>query len=120
MFGVAFSHQGEGCTFETLCAVFTIADPAVSRLAEIVHDLDLKDGRFGATDAATVAALIDGLQLATADDDLLLERGITLFESLYLAFGQAARPTGPRRVAAPKTRSARSSGAKAGRRQRSS
>ncbi len=120
MFGVAFSHQGEGCTFETLCAVFGIADPAVSRLAEIVHDLDLKDGRFGAADAATVAALIDGLQLATADDDLLLERGITLFESLYLAFAQAARPTGPRRVAAPIARGARASAAKARRRRRSS
>ncbi len=116
MFGVAFSHQGEGCTFETLCAVFGIADPAVSRLAEIVHDLDLKDGRFGAADAATVSALIDGLQLATANDDLLLERGITLFESLYLAFARAARPTGPRRVAAPIARGARASAAKGRRR----
>ena len=120
MFGVAFSHQGEGCTFETLCAVFGIADPAVSRIAEVVHDLDLKDGRFGAADAATVAALIDGLQLATADDDVLLERGITMFESLYLAFAQAARPTGPRRVAAPKAKGARASAAKARRRGRSS
>ena len=68
----------------------------------------------------TVATLIDGLQLATADDDLLLERGITLFESLYLAFAQAARPTGPRRVAAPIARRARASAAKAGRRRRSS
>jgi hypothetical protein len=114
MFGVAFSHQGEGCTFETLCAVFGIVDPAVSRIAEIVHDLDLKDGRFGAADAATVAALIDGLQLATADDDQLLERGITLFESLYLAFAQAARPPGPRRVVGPNTRRARASAAKSG------
>ena len=119
MFGVAFSHQGEGCTFETLCAVFGIADPAVSRLAEIVHDLDLKDGRFGAADAATVAALIAGLQLATADDDLLLERGITLFESLYLAFGQAAGPARPRRVATPPARGARAPAAKAGRRRSS-
>jgi hypothetical protein len=119
MFGVAFSHQGDGCTFETLCAVFGIVDAAVSRLAEIVHDLDLKDGRFGAADAATVAALIDGLQLATTDDELLLERGITLFESLYLAFAQATRPAGPRRVAAPPDRGARPA-AKGRRRQRPS
>ena len=119
MFGVAFSHQGEGCTFETLCSVFGITDPAVSRLAEIVHDLDLKDGRFGAADAATVAALIDGLQLATGDDDLLLERGITLFESLYLAFAQAASATGPRRVAAPVAKAARVTGRKPPRRRRS-
>jgi hypothetical protein len=99
MFGVEFSHQGEGCTFETLCTVFAIDEPAIRRIAAIVHDLDLKDGRFGAVEAGTVGALIDGLQLATPDDDALLERGITLFESLYQSFARAARPTGPRRVA---------------------
>ena len=99
MFGVAFSHQGEGCTFETLATTFAVDDPAVTRIAAIVHDLDLKDGRFGAAEAPAVAAVIDGLQLSTADDDTLLERGITLFESLYLAFAQSARTAGPRPVA---------------------
>lgn len=104
MFGVEFSHQGEGCTFETLCTVFGITDPAVARIAQIVHDLDLKDGRFGPPDAGTVGTLIEGLQLTTAEDDLLLERGITLFESLYGAFAQSARASGPRPVARPRTR----------------
>lgn len=44
MFGVAFSHQGDGCTFETMCAVFGVHEPAVARVAAFVHDLDLKDG----------------------------------------------------------------------------
>lgn len=104
MFGVEFSHQGEGCTFETLCTVFGITDPAVARIGQIVHDLDLKDGRFGAPDAGTVGTLIEGLQLTTAEDDLLLEHGITLFESLYRAFAQSARASGPRPVAKPRTR----------------
>jgi hypothetical protein len=104
MFGVEFSHQGEGCTFETLCTVFGVTDPAVARIAQIVHDLDLKDGRFGAPDAGTVGTLIEGLQLTTGGDDLLLERGITLFESLYRAFAQSARAAGPRSVAKPRTR----------------
>ena len=52
MFGVEFSHQGEGCTFETLCAVFAIQEPAVARIAAIVHDLDLKDGRFARSGGA--------------------------------------------------------------------
>lgn len=98
MFGVEFSHQGGGCTFETLCIVFGITDPAVARIAQIVHDLDLKDGRFGAPEAATIGALIEGLQLATADDHDLLERGITLFESLYRSFAQSTRTPGPRPV----------------------
>ncbi|MGE0362115.1 MAG: chromate resistance protein ChrB domain-containing protein [Vicinamibacterales bacterium] len=105
MFGVEFSHHGDDCTFETLCRVFGIDEPAVARIAAIVHDLDLKDGRFGAAEAATVGALIDGLQRATDDDGLLLERGITLFESLYQSFGHAERPPRPRAVAG--TRSTR-------------
>lgn len=98
MFGVAFSHRGDGCTFETLCGVFGISEPAVLHMGAIVHDLDLKDGRFGTSDAGTVGVLIDGLQLATDDDGLLLERGMTLFESLYLAFANRAK-AGPRGVA---------------------
>jgi hypothetical protein len=99
MFGVEFSHHGDGCTFETLCATFGIHEPAIARIAGLVHDLDLKDGRFGASEAPAVGTIIDGLQLTTADDDTLLERGITLFESLYLAFAHSARTAGPRPVA---------------------
>jgi len=102
MFGVEFSHQGDGCTFETLCAVFGLEGPALSRIAAIVHDLDLKDGRFGAPECSTVGAMIDGLQLAYQSDEALLEQGITLFDSLYRSFEQSSRPTGPRAAAKPK------------------
>jgi hypothetical protein len=101
MFGVEFSHQGEGCTFETLCSVFGIDRPALSRIAAIVHDLDLKDGRFGAPECGTVGAMIEGLQLAYQNDDALLEQGMTLFDSLYRSFEQADRSTGPRLTARP-------------------
>ena len=104
MFGVDFSHQDEGCTFETLCAVFGIQEPAVARVAAVVHDLDLKDGRFGAPEGATVGTLIEGLQLAHADDEALLAQGIALFEALYRAFEQSARAAGPRPVARPRKR----------------
>jgi hypothetical protein len=92
MFGVEFSHHGDRCTFETLCAVFRIDDPAVERVGTIVHDIDLKDERHGAPEAATIGALIDGLQLSIADDAALLAQGISLFESLYRSFTRSARP----------------------------
>jgi hypothetical protein len=101
MFGVEFSHQGDGCTFETLCAVFGIDRPALSRIAAIVHDLDLKDGKFGAPECGTVSAMIEGLQLAYPHDDALLEQGITLFDSLYRSFEHSDRSTGPRLTARP-------------------
>jgi hypothetical protein len=99
MFGVEFSHQGDGCTFETLSAVFGLAGPALSRIAAIVHDLDLKDGRFGAPECGTVGAMVEGLQLAWQDDEALLQHGMTLFESLYRSFERSSRPRGPRLAA---------------------
>lgn len=117
MFGVEFSHQGEGCTFETLCTVFALQEPAIARLATIVHDLDLKDGRFGAPEAGTVGAVIEGLQLAHADDETLLAQGMALFDSLYRSFEQSARAAGPRPLAKPR-KSAASKKARSSRRRR--
>jgi hypothetical protein len=105
MFGVEFSHHGEACTFETLCTVFDIQEPAVARIAAIVHDLDLKDERFGAPEGAAVGSVIDGLQLAQSDDHELLTQGITLFDALYRSFERSTRATAPRPVARPRTRS---------------
>lgn len=102
MFGVEFSHQADSCTFETLCSMFGIHDGAVERLAAIVHDLDLKDGRFGVREAPVVAAIIEGLQLAKSDDDPLLDAGMTLFDSLYRSFEQSTRLAGPRPLARPR------------------
>lgn len=99
MFGVEFTHRGDHCTFETLCAVFGIDDAAASRVAAIVHDVDLKDGRFGAVEASTVAMLVDGLQLAYADDDALLTQGMVLFDALHRAAERAMRASGARVLA---------------------
>jgi hypothetical protein len=78
-----FTHEGSSCTFETLTARFDITDPVTRRLGDIVHDLDLKDARFGAPEAVAVGHLIEGLQRLYADDQVLLQRGIDLFEALY-------------------------------------
>jgi hypothetical protein len=102
MFGVDFSHRQDGCTFETLCDLFALRDSAVSRIGAIVHDLDLKDARFGAAECPTVGALIDGLQMAIADDHALLAQGITVFDSLYRSFDRSVRLSGPRRVVKPR------------------
>jgi hypothetical protein len=81
-----FGHEGERCTFEVLQQRFAIKDPAVSRIGEIVHDLDLKDDRFKSPHAPTVGHLVEGLRAAHPDDAELLAHGMTLFEALYLSF----------------------------------
>jgi hypothetical protein len=77
-----FSHLGDKCTFEVLAERFGITDSAVVRLAEIVHDLDMKDNRYSAPEAPAVGRMIDGLRQLHADDAMLLEQGIAMFEAL--------------------------------------
>ena len=79
--GVGFTHQGAMCTFETLVAEFRIQDPVVVRLSRIVHDLDLKDGRFGLPQTVPVGHVIDGLRGLYADDQALIEQGISFFDA---------------------------------------
>jgi hypothetical protein len=99
MFGVEFTHRDDHCTFETLCADFALDDPALRHVASIVHDLDLKDGRFNPAEAPAVGLLIEGLQLAHLDDSELLGHGIVLFDALYRATQRTVQPAGPRPVA---------------------
>lgn len=107
MYGVGFGHEGDRCTFETLLLRFGITDRAATRLREVVHDLDLKDGKYAAPEAATLGAAIDGLQLSCADDHQLLDRGIILFEAMYRSFSEQDRSPRPRVTATPPRRSTR-------------
>jgi hypothetical protein len=78
-----FKHEGDRCTFEVLRDRFAVDDPAVRRLGEIVHDLDLKDDRFKDPHAATIGILVEGLRSSLVDDGKLLEQGMLMFEALY-------------------------------------
>jgi hypothetical protein len=102
MFGVELTHRGDCCTFETLCNVFGLTDRAIVRVTAIVHDLDLKDRRFGAPEAPAIGLITDGLQLAWDEDQALLAQGIGLFDALYRAFERDARPPASRVVAGPR------------------
>ena len=73
---------------------FDIEDPAVRRIAEIVHDLDLKDDRFRSPDAPTIGKLVEGLRASIADDDQLLAQGMALFEALYQSIQNGKTPRG--------------------------
>jgi hypothetical protein len=84
------THEGDRCTFETLVARAGITDPAIREIAEIVHDVDLKDGKFTRADAAGVQRLVAGLILAHPEDEARLSRGFALFDDLHSSFAQAA------------------------------
>jgi len=102
MYGVELGHQRGGCTFETVARRFAIDDPAVARLARIVHQLDLKTGEPTAPDAAVIGQMVEGLRRMYPDDRELLERGIVMFEALYQSQSdrRAATADGARKAVA--------------------
>ena len=86
MYGVEFGHQGSHCTLETLIERFAIADPATARLSQVVHDLDMKDERYGVPECAAVGRLVEGLRQLYPDDDKLLAQGMIVMEALHRSF----------------------------------
>ena len=83
MFEAEYTHEGDRCTFEVLLERFGLRDPALDALAEIVHDIDLKDEKFGRAETPGVAAVLQGIAATTSDDAERLARGGALFDGLY-------------------------------------
>ena len=83
MFEAEFTHEGDLCTFEVLLARLGLEEPALRPIAEIVHDVDLKEGKFGRPEAVGIDHLIDGIAMAYRDDEERLARGAAVFDALY-------------------------------------
>lgn len=81
--GAEFGHHGEDCTFETLLKRIGSKDRKLRRLAELVHEADLRDGKYPGEEAAGIDFSIKGLAAALPDDHELLRAGMTLFDGLY-------------------------------------
>jgi hypothetical protein len=86
MFDAEFTHEGDNCSFEVLMAHSALHDPALQSIAEIVHEIDLKDEKFGREETAGVRALINGICTDTHDDEERIARGSAIFDNLYSSF----------------------------------
>jgi hypothetical protein len=86
MFEGEITHEGDRCSFEVLMDRCDLRAPALEAVAEIVHDLDLKDGKFGRAETAGVAAMLEGLALRFQDDQQRMKEGLVIFDSLYARF----------------------------------
>ena len=83
MFEAEFTHEGDRCTLEILIDRTGINDPGVCRIAEVVHDIDLKDSKFGRQETAGIEQVIAGIAMAHKDDETRLARGAAVFDDLY-------------------------------------
>jgi hypothetical protein len=79
-----FGHHGDDCSFETLINAFGLTkDASLKSLSEIVHDIDIKDGKFGRLEAAGIDLSIKSLRNECRSDAKLLKEGSRFFSALY-------------------------------------
>src|SRR5207302_1134281 len=97
MFEAEYTHEGDACTFETLIMRFGLGDHALRVIAEIVHDIDCKEAKFGRPEASGIERLIAGIAQQHADDTARLAHGAALFDSLYVALAATVAETGAAR-----------------------
>ena len=88
MRGVEFGHVDGDCSFERLLAGYELDEPALRRLAEIVHEADIGDERFHAPEATGIDLAVTALAIGRTDDELI-ERTYDLFEGIYGTYAAA-------------------------------
>jgi hypothetical protein len=88
MYEGTFTHVGDACTFETLIERFRLQEPGLTAIAEIIHDIDVKDGKFARAEAPGIAALIAGIAIAQREDEKRIEIGGAMFDALLELFGR--------------------------------
>jgi hypothetical protein len=81
--GARLSHRGEDCSFETFLKEYELEDPVLREIAEIVHDADLMDEKYGRPESEGLDAIARGMQLALPDDEVLTDHTDVLYDGLY-------------------------------------
>jgi hypothetical protein len=81
--GARLSHHGEDCSFETFLKEYSLEDPVLREIAEIIHDADLMDEKYGRPESEGLDAVIRGMQLDLPNDEVLLRYTNALYNGLY-------------------------------------
>jgi hypothetical protein len=86
-----FTHEGDRCSFEVLLERAGLSDKALTAIAEIIHDLDLKDGKFGRPETAGIGHIIEGICESQGEDAARIARGSAMLDDLYARFRRGVR-----------------------------
>jgi len=86
MFEGEYTHRGDRCTFEVLLMEAGLDDPALAAIGEIIHDIDLKDGKYGREETAGIRIVMAGIAAGQRDDEERLARGSAVLDDLYQSF----------------------------------
>lgn len=91
MFEAEFTHIGDRCTFEVLVERMGLRDAALVAIGEIIHDLDLRDDKFGREETAGVRSTIDGICTVARDDEQRIAAASPMLDGLYSHFALKTR-----------------------------
>jgi hypothetical protein len=83
MFEGEYTHEGDRCTFEVLLQRAGLHDAALAAIGEIIHDIDLKDGKYGREETAGIRIVMAGIATGKRDDEERLARGGAVLDDLY-------------------------------------
>jgi hypothetical protein len=91
MFEAEYSHEGDRCSFEVMVERLGVDDYGLSQVAQIIHDMDLKDRKFERSEVDGIKLLFDGITRASIGDDERLERGFVILDEMYKSFAKENR-----------------------------
>ncbi|GAP08618.1 MAG TPA: chromate resistance protein [Anaerolinea thermolimosa] len=80
---VELGHKDGKCSFESLIEKYGLTDPALLRLAKIVHAADIESELHTDPIAAGLEAIATGFSLRFPDDFENLERQFEVYDALY-------------------------------------
>ncbi len=91
MFDAEFTHDGDRCTFEVLLDRTRLQDPALRAIADVVHDIDLKDAKFDRPETAGIAVLVASIAMAHREDEARIDRASQALDDLYVYYQKKGR-----------------------------
>ena len=91
--GAELGHVDGRCSFESIVLKYGLGgDPALARVAGIVHGADIDEGRAGAAESAGLRAIASGFRLVWGRDDARkMELEFPLYDALYRWAEEQAR-----------------------------
>jgi hypothetical protein len=81
--GAELGHREGRCTFESLLEKYELRDPALRKMAAIIHGADLPHEEGSPPESAGLLAIFDGIREGSTTDSERLDRGTVVCEALY-------------------------------------
>jgi hypothetical protein len=94
MFEAEYTHEGDRCSFEVMVDRLGLDDYGLAPMAQIIHDIDLKDGKFQRPEVEGIRLLFDGVTAASIRDGERLERGFVILDEMHASLARQTQEKG--------------------------